>query len=202
MATCYRAWARSFGADHTTQGQLFEELAKESISTTFNGWKVELTGWSRANTSKLTAVVSNTARLLDESIGNLEKWTSSSANEAGLDLICWRPFADGRGCYPTLLFQCASGGDWEDKVETPDLKIWRRLVEFRAQGLPRKAFATPFAFLDEEFTRTCNKVDGLLMDRYRLLAAGAVKTNWVPRELARQLATWAKPRQARLPKLS
>jgi hypothetical protein len=201
MAKWHREWAARFGPDYTQQGELFEELTKEAVSVVFNTWQIHQTGWARERTTKLDAVVRRVASLLGETVGKIEKWTSDSTNEAGLDLLCWRSFPDGRGCYPTLLFQCASGRDWPDKLETPNLKVWRRLVEFRAMGFPTKAFSTPFAFLDDEFTRTCNRVDGLLMDRYRLLAAGFDKQDWLSVGLSKRIAKWAKPRAAKLPLL-
>lgn len=201
MAKWHHEWAAQFGHNYTEQGELFEQLTQEAVTIILPNWQSHQTGWSRSQTSKLDAVVHRVASLLGEGVGNIHKWTTDSANEAGLDLLCWNPFPDGRGCYPSLLFQCASGCDWPDKLETPDLKIWRRIVEFRAQGFPRKAFTTPFAFLDDEFTRTCNKVDGLLMDRYRLLAAGFETRHWISGTLARKIVKWAKPRVSKLPSI-
>jgi len=199
LAKWYNKWARSSGCNYTEQGELFEGLTKEAVTNLFPACRVHQTGWSRTHTSKLDGVVRDVGSLLGETTGNVSKWTTASANDAGLDLLCWIPFPDARGCYPTLLFQCASGCDYPRKLGTPELNIWRRLIEFRAQGFPRKAFATPFAFLDDEFTRTCNRVDGLLLDRYRLLGAGIHKRHWMSRELAKKIAKWAKPRVRKLP---
>jgi hypothetical protein len=65
--------------------------------------------------------------------------------------------------------------------------------------LPTKAFATPFVVSDEEFDRACLKIDGLLLDRYRLLSAGANRREWLPIELGKEMAKWAKPRVSELP---
>ena len=82
----YRPWAAKFGRDYTEQGQLFEELTKESVEALYAGWKVQQTGWSRTHSLKLAAVVETVAACLSESKGNIEKWTKKTANEAGLDL--------------------------------------------------------------------------------------------------------------------
>jgi len=198
----YRPWAAKFGRDYTEQGQLFEELTKESVEALYAGWKVQQTGWSRTHSLKLAAIVDIVAACLSESKGNIEKWTKKTANEAGLDLVCYHEFADGRGGFPTFLFQCASGADWDEKLHTPDLKIWTRIIEFRALGLPRKAFSTPFAFLDDDFRMNANKVDGLLLDRYRLLSAGLRQKNWVSAQLASRIKKWAQPRAAKLPTMT
>ncbi len=201
LAKWYRDWARQFGKDYTEQGELFEQFTKESVAAQFGGWSVQQTGWSRSQAKKLDAVVADVAGWLGEPKGDVHKWSEPSANEAGLDLVCFRPFADDRAGLPAFFFQCASGGDWEGKLHTPRLELWRRLIEFRAQNLPSKAFATPFAFLDEDFVRNCNLVDGLLMDRYRLLAASNTSPSWLSSKLKASVIKWAKPRAAKLPKL-
>lgn len=202
LAKWYKDWARKFGKDYTIQGELFEQLTKESVEAQFTGWAVKTTGWSRTNTKKLDAVVTHVADELGEAKGDVKKWSKVSANEAGLDLVCLKYFSDDRPGRPVFFFQCASGGDWDGKLHTPRLELWRRLIEFTALSLPTKAFATPFAFLDDEFIQNCNLVDGLLMDRYRLLASSALNPNWMSPKLSEQIYKWAKPRVAKLAKLT
>jgi len=199
LSKWYRAWMQEFGSDYTEQGELFEELTKESLVQQFGDWRIVLTGWSRTRRIQLTKIVHSIANELGESIGNISRWTSESANDAELDLVCYRPFADRRVGIPVYLLQCASGMNWENKLHTPRLKIWKRLIEFTAE--PKKAFATPFALLDDSFIRNCNLVDGMLIDRYRILAAAGYKKNWVSSGLRKRLVAWSKCRIARLPRL-
>lgn len=197
FAKWYSEWASQFGKDYTEQGEIFEELTKESLEVQFGGWQIHLTGWARTRPNKLTSVVEEVANQLGEYKGKIERWSKPTANEAGLDILCYRPFPDGRVGVPVYLLQCASGGDWEGKLHTPRLEIWTRLIEFTAR--PKKAFATPFAFLDDEFIRNCNLVDGMLIDRYRLLSAARYKENWISKELRSRIIDWAAPRIAKLP---
>lgn len=197
LAKWYPTWAKRFGRDYTEQGELFELVTRASLESLFIGWRFHLTGWTRTRANKLGAVVREIAALLGETIGKIERWTRPGANEAGLDLLCYRPFSDARVGVPVYLVQCASGGDWESKLHTPRLEIWQRLVEFAAT--PRKAFATPFAFLDEDFIRNCALVDGLLIDRCRLLSAGRENPDWIAPELRARLLAWLEPRIAQLP---
>jgi hypothetical protein len=192
LAPFYPEWARSFGKDYTEQGELFEKLTQTSVETLFPGWKVHPTGWTRTHTQKLRAVVEKIASMLGETIGRIERWTRRSANEAGLDLLLYRPFPDGRVGIPVFLMQCASGADWETKLHTPHLGTWSKIVEFAAT--PKKAFAMPFAMLDDDFPSTCNSVDGLTLDRYRLLAPGRENPAWLSRELRRRIIAWLEPR--------
>jgi hypothetical protein len=191
-------WARSFGKDYTEQGSLFEELTAVCMRQMLLGWEVHSTGWTSTHPIKLKDVVNEVATKMHEPIGKVQRWTKAQANEAGLDLLCFRSFEDKRAGFPVYLVQCASGADYEDKLHTPNLKIWGRVVEFTAQ--PKKAFSMPFGLLDDEFIRVCNLVDGLLLDRYRLLAPGRTNTKWLPVALKTRIAKWTKSRIDTLPR--
>jgi hypothetical protein len=197
LAKLYPTWARSFGHDYTEQGALFEELTAAAIRILLSDWQVHSTGWTTTHTKKLNEIVGEVAVRLHEPTGDIQRWTKASANEAGLDLICYRTFDDGRAGLPVYLVQCASGG-YEGKLHTPNLKIWKRIVIFTAE--PRKAFSMPFSLTDGEFTRVCNLVDGMLLDRYRLLAPGRLKSDWLSVGLKMALVDWVGPRLGSLPR--
>src|SRR5258708_23151346 len=199
FAKWHRKWGQQFGANYGEQGELFELLTKESIQTQFVGWQVHQTGWSRTNAVKLAAVATDVAERLGETTGNIVRWGDPAANESGLDLVFYRPFSDNRVGIPVYLTQCASGADWTRKLKTPDLDLWNKLIDFA--GMPHRAFATPFAFSDSDFIRNCNKVKGMLLYRYRLLAAATHKESWVSAALRKRIIAWAKPRIAALPRM-
>ena len=201
LSKWYRKWAEAFGSNYTKQGELFEQLTKESLEVLFVGWQVRQTGWTTKNTKKLRDVVSNVSKWLGESEGNVKKWSKGKENEAGLDIVCFYPFMDGRGGLPAFFFQCSSGTNYDKKFSEPRMHQWHNLIEFTAKGLPMKAFSTPYAFLDHDFTCNCQLIDGLLLDRYRLLAAGAIKSDWLSKDLISNLSKWGKPRAAKLPKI-
>jgi len=198
LSQWYTGWARDLETDYAEQGELFEELTKESLARQFKGWEILRTGWSRTNRTRLSDIVNRIAAELGETIGNVERWTTERAKDGQLDLVCYRPFVDKRVGIPVYLVQCASGADWTEKRHTPDLNLWRRIIDWAAT--PRKGFATPLAFEDDSFIRNCGLVDGMLLDRYRLLAAGAHRREWLSRDLKRRLVKWAKPRVAALPR--
>ncbi len=198
LAKWYPAWAGQFGTDYTEQGELFEELTKESLQHQLNGWYVHKTGWSRLHSKKLIDVVDEITIKLGELKGNPETWGDPQANEAGVDLLFYRPFPDNRVGIPVYLIQCASGRDWIDKLKTPDITDWRKYIQFAAR--PGKAFATPFALLDDAFRRYCGKTDGMLLDRTRLLAAASPDVNWISKKLQQRLIKWMRPRISKLPR--
>jgi len=195
----YRRWARTCVTDYGEQGELFEDVTKESLTKQFSDWQFLQTGWSRSRAQKLQHVVQQVASFLgEEEKPNLLRWTKETAKDAGLDIICQRPFRDGRVALPVYLIQCASGADFEDKLKTPDLSIWTKVVDFVVE--PRRAFATPYAFSDEDFIRYATRVEGLLLERYRILAAGFNEPNWLSDGLRLRLIDWSRTRIDLLPR--
>jgi len=192
-----KQWRRKFGTGYNEQGELFELLTKESLEKQFPDWRMHHTGWSRSHTEKLKGIVDEIVEQLGETKGNLEIWTLPDANEAGLDLLCYRPFRDNRVGIPVYLLQCASGENWSTKLHTPSIKLWNKVILFAAR--PHKAFATPFALEDGVFCGYCNLVDGLFLDRYRLLSPYHEDKNWLSAELNKRIKKWLKPRIKTLP---
>jgi len=193
----YPKWGKIGGQDYTEQGALFEQLTAETLRFIFPNWDIFPTGWSRTHTKKLNHVVSEVAARLGEPTGEISRWTTDSANEAGLDILCHYPLGDGRPGTPVFLVQCASGGQWEDKLRTPDIRIWGRIVTFT--GTPKKAFAMPYSLTDRDFVRVCNIVDGMLLDRYRILWPGRTNPDWISALLKADLIKWLEPRVSKLP---
>jgi hypothetical protein len=196
-AKWYPKWSTSLGKNYSKQGQLFEQVAEGALARLLPGWKVHRAGWSPDNAAKIKKVVSDVAKMLREAEGELHPWVSKDANEAGLDIVCYRPFADSRPGFPTIFVQCASGKHHEHKLGTPNMKEWGKIIRFTAV-LPQRSFVTPYVFTDSEFKRVSNKVDGLLLDRVRLLSAGNDGGEWLPAKLNEHLRGWISPRIAKL----
>ena len=185
-------WKKKFKTAYSEQGELFELLTKESLEKQFPGWCFYHTGWSRTSAKKLPQIVDKIIFKLGETKGDVKKWSSPAANEAGLDLLCYKPFEDNRVGIPVYLLQCASGDNWTTKLHTPNLGIWTKVIIFAAT--PKKAFATPFAIEDSSFCRYCTQVDGLLLDRYRLLIPYKENIEWLSSQLSKRIVKWLKPR--------
>lgn len=197
MPQCYDNWSTALcQGDYSEQGRLFEALTKVSIEHQFSDWEVYPTGWSNKNPVQLSNIVDEIAKRLGEIKGELQPWVKPGRKDGGLDLLCYRPFLDNRGGVPVYLMQCASGKNWEDKLHTPNLNVWTKIINFMAK--PRKAFAIPFALPDKEFKATCTEVNGMLLDRYRILAAGNYNTEWVSDSLKTAIIDWITPRLQKL----
>ena len=188
----YSGWTTRFGTNYNEQGQLFELVTKAAMESRFDKWQFVHTGWGSDHVEKLSDVVESIIDATGERGGNLE-YASDDANDAGVDLVWHLPFADGRGGGPTYLAQCASGGNWQDKLKEPDIDEWAKIVDFAAR--PHGAFSIPFALTQRELRRNSNRLGNrLLLDRYRLLGQGVSETQWVPQDLRNRLVQWLEPR--------
>ena len=182
-------------AHYAQQGLLFERISDEALRGA--GWRTHLTAWSRGRAKRLPAVVADVAQQVGEpERANWRTNVSPSANEAGLDVVFFRAFTDGRCGFPIYLAQCAAGDDWDTKLHTPVLSVWQELVDFAAP--PHKAFALPHSLGPEDLRRVTVKVGGMVFDRYRLHDTSR-PLNWCSQELARDLTAFLKPLITKLP---
>lgn len=194
----YRKWAKSFGTNFTEQGLLFEEITAEALRQELDGWSIHATGWSRARAAGLRTIVEDVRMRLGEKAGRPEDFPKFRvAKDAGLDVVLSRPFSDNRIGFPVYLLQCASGANWEGKRNEPNPNAWRTFIDFAVR--PKTALAIPFALPDDEFRWSCRYMDGMLIDRMRLLSGGCREPNWISNRLKRRVIDWMAPRVKALP---
>ena len=196
LAQCYQNWEEGIaGGNYSAQGELFELLTQESLKKQFSDWQIERTGWSRTQPTRLPEVVNQVADWLGKTAkGHVDP--NSKEKDAGLDLLCYRPFPDNREGFPVYLMQCASGKHWSKKTHQPNINRWEWLIEF--VNSPQRAFAIPFALSDEDFRNCCVLIQGLFLDRYRLLAAARYCKQWESSALKDRILDWARPRVQQL----
>ena len=194
FAKCYKKWwNRVSDSDYNEQGELFELLTQESLKEQFSDWQVKRTGSSHTQSVKLHEVMRQVADWLDRPIKpDAGERINSRAKDAGLDLLCYHRFPDKRAGFPIYFMQCASGQNWNDKVFTPDLDLWGDYIDFVVR--PQKAFAIPYALSEADFREQCILVKGLLLDRYRLLAASRCRQHWESPMLTNRIVKWATPK--------
>ena len=198
LAQCYRKWWRCISRnDYNEQGELFELLTQESLRTQFSNWSVKRTGWSYTHPTRLNETVNRIADCLGRATRNNIN-PNSQGKEAGLDLLCYHPFPDNRTGFPVYLMQCTTRQDWEKKVTQPSIARWFDFIDFVVR--PQKAFAIPFAPSDEDFREWCVEIEGMFLDRYRLLAAARYCKRWESSSLGDRIIKWAEPRVNQLPR--
>lgn len=194
----YPAWSSLLGESYIEQGLLFERLTEECMSKI--GWKTFLTGWSAANAGGKGHVVARVANHLKESEipGAVKTWISAYAKDEGLDLVCTKPFNDDQGGRPAFFIQCASGSNWSGKIHTPDPEVWRRVIDFTT--IPQRGMSMPFALSETDFKRFAGRVNGVMLDRFRLSTpAYEGDTDWLTAELKKEILAWMRRRVGKLP---
>jgi hypothetical protein len=165
-------------------------------------WTVKSIGWSPSNPVKLKSSIDGIISSLNE-VAGVEKdvYVTSHANELGLDLLAFLPYRDPHSSFPVVMVQCASGKDWKSKRKTPDLAVWSKVINFASR--PAKGFAIPHAFADSvDFRKESVPVEGILWDRYRLLAPSSSFRHWASTRLDADLKKFVAPRVAALPSLA
>ncbi len=179
--------------DYTEQGELFEQVTIAALTAL--GWDVHGVGWSKKGANSIVDKVEAAARFIgvEPLEGAIETWTAPKAKDAGLDVICQYIFVDGWSGRPVILTQCASGENWEDKLHTPDLNTWRKLVDFCTT--PLRGLSMPFVIRPERFKRAgIRDFVALLLDRNRLAVPHKLPSEWISNELEKNLQNWMKQR--------
>jgi hypothetical protein len=93
----------------------------------------------------------------------------SSYNDAGVDVVVWWRFADGRRGFPVLLAQCTLQLSWESKLHDIDIDQWRAWIDFDTVP-PQRALVIPFADRrDHPLWPDRTLRAGVIVDRVRLL---------------------------------
>ena len=192
LTLALRDWCSFVDNSHREQGDLFERLTECSMGA--RGWRTRITGWPTTNASNVRELVEEVASHIKEPVaGNIEEWIEEDGKDGGLDLVCDKPFADDRGGHPLYFFQCASGRNWKSKIKTPDLEYWEDLIDF--VFTPTRGLAIPYVLSTKrEFRRIANRVDGILLDRLRLMAPFDRVGSQVPPKLGSDLNKWLTPR--------
>lgn len=92
-----------------------------------------------------------------------------SYSDAGVDVVAWWHFTDGRGGAPVLLAQCTVQRRWERKLSDIDVNLWGKWIDFKTVP-PQTALVIPFAErLDDPTWENRTVTAGVIVDRRRLL---------------------------------
>lgn len=98
----------------------------------------------------------------------------SHDKDLGLDVVSWMSSADGRGGYLHFLVQCATGRNWQSKLDDINLQEWNSHLVWAVP--PVRVFCVPnvIRLAHEQWIRTTRRA-GLIIDRPRLMEiAGGV----------------------------
>lgn len=90
--------------------------------------------------------------------------------DAGLDIVVWKPFRDGRACSLFVLGQCACGWtDWENKFEDLSLTRLGKWFEGPTHAAPMRCFFVPFHIPNDGHLKDVAELAGVPIDRTRIV---------------------------------
>lgn len=92
---------------------------------------------------------------------------AASTKDGGVDLIAWKPFADERLAFTTMLVQCTIQRDWTIKADDVDSDVWRGRLDTGRDAL--SALAIPFV-IPKNFDKwdDLRRKVSVIFDRLRL----------------------------------
>ncbi len=193
----YKEWATAH-RNSPLQGDIFERFSLAVLQEAFPDWVIHRAGWSPAGAKKIPQVVQDLTDMLGfPGDPDLEKWAATTANECGLDIFCFRPFADKRDALPMYLVQCASGAGWIKKLQEPSTNQWKGLLGSTVE--PKRIVAIPFLLDEKELSQRSSVVNGPLLDRRRLLYKCKQEPRWLPDQLTTDILDWLNPIVADIP---
>ena len=188
----FPTWARGH-ADYPTQGDLFEQVVETICPAIFPGWCSYRTGWSPGDSKDVSAIVDELrSRIYVLGHPNAEQWLEEGSKDGGLDIVCYRPFADEREALPAYFLQCASGRNWRDKVTTPNATVWQKVLDAAVQ--PSTGIAAPFVVGRDELRRAALQGQTIVLDRLRMLSSATKAGISLPKELGDRVRDWMRPR--------
>lgn len=194
----YPSWAKERQA-HAVQGDLFERVVELICPHLLPGWVTYRAGWSPDETKNVPGIVNElTGRLFTPGATDLDEWLITAGKDGGLDLVCYRTFADERQAAPVYLLQCASGKNWRDKIHTPSGTLWQKLLN--SAVLPSTGIVTPFVVGSREMKINALIGQVVVFDRIRLVQAAKIGNLALPEQLLVDLAEWMNPRVDQLPR--
>ena len=197
LLTIYPEWAKNF-FNFSVQGHLFEQVVEEICLALFSGWKVYRTGWSPDNTNDLHKIVKDLCeRLHMKGAINLANSINKNKKDDGLDIVCYRNFADKREAVPTYFLQCASGKDWHAKVQTPNPEIWYKYLDSAIK--PRTGIVVPFVLEDRDLIDAATRGQAIVLDRLRMLDVVHSNKLRLSNSLSAEIIDWVRIRADNLP---
>ena len=192
-------WAKNH-QEYVVQGELFEKVVEAVCPALLPGWTIYRAGWSPDNTKDIPTIINELcSRLFTKGAANPDDWvTTAAGKDGGLDIVCYRSFEDEREAVPMLFLQCASGKNWRDKVQTPNSKLWEKLLDSAVE--PSTGIVAPFVIEFEELKRAALTGQVVVFDRVRMLSAAKEYGVTLSPELVSDLLDWMNPRVTDLPR--
>ncbi|MPQ84555.1 hypothetical protein F0170_11480 [Pseudomonas sp. MAFF 730085] len=192
----YEGWSKNHCGDYLAQGFILEELTKLSLAKHHPNIRFKSTGWSGVTTNqKFADLVSQICQDANFAEQNLDLWDTGNVKDLGLDVYGYFPGQGRRPSAPFMMFQCASGANWKGKRTTPDLQVWKHVMNI--YSMPIRGMAVPFLIDEMEFSRSLVLIGGPLVDR-PLLLSGLSGNADLPQDLQDMIDGWVDVKVSKL----
>lgn len=193
-------WAKG-QVDHVAQGNLFEKVVETICPAMLPGWHVFRAGWSPEDAQDIPAIITELSNRINvKGAVDPYEYVAPDARDAGLDIVCYRPFGDTREALPVYLLQCASGKNWRQKVHTPNAHVWQKLLDSAVQ--PSTGIAAPFVIDTPEMKRAALEGQITILDRIRMLRAASDAEVTLSDDTLAEVIDWLAPRIEALPRFA
>lgn len=171
---------------------LFEEVAAVAVENYLGGAKTGATsyqfGFPRRRTPRqFTVALDDLCVKLSEGGGHKKQPENRNAKDARLDIAAWLPMPDARPGKVIAFGQCATGGNWAEKLTELHADHWctKWMREF-PPVVPLRCFFVPHRLSVEDWYH--NAIDaGIIFDRCRL----AAYASQLPEPLKGRVAAWS-----------
>jgi hypothetical protein len=161
-----------FGSPSSSEGdpdprQLFEELSASAATEYIRGSVLHFGIACARGTAPFENAVRDLCLKLGEGTG-FHRRTARRVKDDKLDIVAWKPFADGLPSQLVMFGQCASGENWQDKMGelNPDAfcRLW--LIDQPVSPVVR-SFYIPHRVSREDWSHP-SAYSGILFDRCRV----------------------------------
>lgn len=151
-----------FGGSDQWSTKLFERVTCEALKGYLNG-DATVIGFP-VGPGQPTSIDAKTRYIANRLNEKFSESPPTQYKDRGLDVVCWKPFNDGRSGMVVLLVQCAAGYNWADKQPVP-IDAWLQYIHWAFN--PIRAFAVP-GIVKERDWHEHHRTFGLIVDRVRL----------------------------------
>lgn len=157
-----------FGTDHNEPRKLFEQVSCLAAKSYLQGSAVGF-GFPRTELpSSFPEAVTEICNLIGEG-GAYNNQPSLNRKDAKLDLVAWKDFSDKSPSKLLMFGQCASGWDWEGKLEELQPRtFWDNWIQYpHVSPEPVRSFFIPHR-VERNKWELVARSSGVLFDRCRV----------------------------------
>jgi hypothetical protein len=191
----YKEWSTAHCGDFLIQGSILEELTLISLKNFHPQLSFRTTGWSGVkNNANFETLVRRMCGETQFSEKNLDLWDNGRIKDLGLDVYGYLPGQGRRPSTHFMMYQCASGENWTEKRQTPNLEIWGHILD--SYTPPTRGMSIPFLVEESEFQKSLIIIKGPLLDRTLLLSR--IPADNISPELQGQIKEWVSERVEKL----